>query len=97
MSLPYGIPTHTVATVTMASGEALAANGDREYALFINDSDTVIYLKLGATAVVNQGIRLNINGGSYEMSRAFGNLCQRVVNAIHGGSGDKLLLVTEGV
>lgn len=97
MSLPYGTSTHTVATVTTESGVALAANGNREYALFINDSpDTVIYLKIGVAAVANEGIRLNAAGGSYEMSRALGNLCQGVVNAIHGGSGDKVLLVTEG-
>lgn len=96
--VPYGAVTvtHTTATITTASGVALAANTSRKYALFINDSDTVIYLMVSAAAVANQGIRLNANGGSYEMSHALGNLDTRVVNAIHGGSGNKVLLVAEG-
>ena len=66
-------------------------------ALLVNDSDTAIYLKLGADAVANQGIRLNANGGSYEMSRLHGNLYVGASNAIHGSTGNKVLLVTEGV
>lgn len=88
--------THTTATVTTTTGAALAANANRKYALFVNDSDTVIYLKINASAVANQGIRLNANGGSYEMLNGQ-NLDTRVVNAIHAGSGNKVLLVTEGV
>lgn len=93
----YKTPTHTVASVATSSGVALAANGDRKYALFINDSDTTIYLYLGDTAVANQGIRLNANGGSFEMSAMNGNLYVGAVNAIHAGTGSKTLLVTEGV
>jgi len=93
----YTTSTHTAVTVTTASGAALAANTSRKYALFINDSDTVIYLKLGAAAVANQGIRLNAAGGSYEMTAPMGNLFTGAVNAIHGGTGNKTLLVTEGV
>jgi len=93
----YTTPTHTAVVVTTASGIALAANANRLYALLINDSDTVIYINLGATAVANQGIRLNAGGGSYEMSKKLGNLYTGVINAIHGGTGDKTLLVTEGV
>lgn len=92
----YSTATHTAVTVTTASGAALAANAGRRYALFINDSDTVMYLKLGATAVANEGIRLNANGGSYEMSAMLGSLYTGAVNAIHGGTGNKILLVTSG-
>ena len=62
----------------------------------VNDADEVIYLKLGAAAVLNAGIRLNANGGSYEMSLAAGNLYVGAVNGICA-SGGKKLLVTEGV
>lgn len=89
-------PTHTTATVTTASGEALAANTSRKYALLINDSDVTIYLKIGVAAVLNEGIRLNANGGSYELATALGNLATGAINAIHGGSGDKVLTVLEG-
>jgi len=43
----------------------LASNADRKKAIIVNDSDEVIYLNLSATAVMNEGIRLNANGGSY--------------------------------
>ena len=59
----------------------------------MNDSDTDIYLKVGAAAVVNEGIRLNSGGGSWELSLEFGNLSGSVVNCIHGGAGTKTLLV----
>lgn len=92
----YDTVAHDVITTTTTSGEALAANADRRYALFVNDSDTVIYIFLGGTAVANRGIRLNANGGSYEISAKLGSLYLGVINAIHGGAGNKLLLVTEG-
>lgn len=89
--------THSVLTVTTASQTALAANANRKYASFQNDSDTAIYLKIGAAAVANEGIRINPNGGSYEMSAAIGNLATGTVYAIHGGTGTKNLLIAEGV
>ena len=93
----YTVPTHTAPTIGATSTAALAANANRLYALLVNDSDTPIYIKLGATAVANQGIRLNANGGSYELSEKEGNLYTGAINAIHGGTGSKQLLVTEGV
>jgi len=93
----YTAPTHSAATVTSTTGQALAANANRKYALLVNDSDTAIYIKLGAAAVANEGIRLNANGGSYEMSDLHGNLYTGAINAIHGSTGNKTLLVTEGV
>jgi len=94
---PITTPTHTAVNVTVASGAVLAANANRLYALLVNDSDTVIYIKLGAAAVVNQGIRINAAGGNYEISSAFGNLYTGAIYGIHGGAGNKALLMTEGV
>jgi hypothetical protein len=97
VSLPQvTTPAHTAPTIGNTTTAALAANTSRLYALFINDSDETIYLKLGAAAVLNAGIRLNANGGSYEMSAGQGNLYTGVVNGICT-SGGKKLLVTEGV
>jgi hypothetical protein len=77
------------------SGTVLAANTDRKYACFINDSDTAIYLAEGTAAVVNSGIRLNANGGIYEMSPAVGNLYAGEINGI-SSAATKKVLVTEG-
>ena len=91
-----GTLTHTHPTIAAATTVALAANTTRKYALFENDSDEVIYIKVGVAAVLNQGIRLNASGGSYEMSFLIGNLNTGAVNAI-STSGSKVLLVAEGV
>ena len=85
---------HTEATVGVTSVLALAANADRSYALFVNDSDAVIYLKFGVTAVVNEGIGIQ-SGGSYVVSANEGNLDTRAVNAISTAAA-KELLVSEG-
>jgi hypothetical protein len=88
--------SHTEVAVAATSTAVLAANPNREYALFMNDSDTVQYLMLGAAAVANKGIRLNASGGSYEMSPNIGNMYRGAIYGIHGGSGNKNLLVLEG-
>lgn len=92
----YVTATHTVVTVANTTTLALAANANRRYALFINDSDETIYIKIGANAVLNQGIRINANGGSYEIKLSEGSLNLGAINAICT-SGSKKLLVTEGV
>ncbi len=92
----YTTPTHTAPTAGIATGVILSANANRVYALFVNDSDTTVYLALGAAAVVNTGIRLNALGGNYEMSKKIGNLYTGAVNGISGIAG-KVVLVTEGV
>jgi hypothetical protein len=88
--------THTSVTAAVNTTAALAANANRKYALLVNDSDEVIYIKLGAAAVLNEGIRLNANGGGYEMSNSIGNLTTGAINCI-STSGGKILLATEGV
>ena len=88
-------PTHP--SILATSTVALAANANRVYARFINDSDTVIYLMEGAAAVVGQGVRLNALGGSYEMAKAFGNLYIGTIYAIAATAGGKNLLVGEAV
>ncbi len=93
----YEGPTHSAPTLdaTPASTLVLAANRKRAYALFVNDSAIVQYLSFGPSAAVNQGIRLNANGGSYEME---GNTLWRgVVNGILLSAGSGKVLVTEGI
>lgn len=92
----YAVPTHTAAAVDNVGVAALPANARAVYRLFVNDSVNVMYLMLGAAAAANQGIRLNANGGSYEMSKKTGNLYKGAVNAIAAVAGPSTLLVTEG-
>lgn len=87
---------HTSASVGTGSSTALAANTRRQYALLINDSTVVLYLNVGGTATANTGIRLNPNGGSYEMSQGAGNLDVRAVTVIAASGTGNNLIVTEG-
>jgi len=88
--------SHSVAIADVAYGVALAANPNRKYALIINDSDTTIYIAIGTSAILNTGIRLNANGGSFEMTAKHGNLDVRVINCICSVATKKLI-ITEGV
>jgi hypothetical protein len=85
---------HTAPTIGSSSTTALASNVNRKGALFINDSDETIYLNIAGTAVSNTGIRLNANGGSFEISQEKGNLSTAAITGICA-SGSKTLLVTE--
>jgi len=85
---------HTAPTAGVASGLALALNANRKYALIVNDSVNVVYIKLGATAVLNTGIRLNANGGSYEINET--NLYTGIIDCI-SSVASQTILVTEGV
>lgn len=89
-------PAHTSASVTGSTTSVLTANLARRYALLVNDGVADVYIKLGADAVVNAGIRISGNGGSYEMSAEQGNLFQGAINGITV-SGTSTVLVTEGV
>lgn len=71
----------------------LAANATRKFATFVNDSDETVYLALGQDAALNQGIRLNANGGGYEINAT--NLFTGAINGI-STSGSKKIVYTEG-
>jgi len=87
--------TATIAQVSVgvASTAVLAANANRIFAEFVNDSANVIYLALGDPAVMNRGIRLNASGGSFEIGLS--NLYTGAVKAISGVAASNLT-VTEG-
>jgi len=87
--------TNTAVSVADSSTTIRAANDNRKYMLIVNDSDTVIYLALGAAASVNSGIRLNANGGAYEIN--WTNLYKGAIYGIHAASGlTKNVTVVEG-
>ncbi len=88
--------THTAPKIGAVTTAALAENQSRKYALFVNDGTEPIYIKMAVVAALNEGIRLNAGGGSYEMSQDLDNLNGNAVNGICA-SGNMTLLVTEGV
>ncbi|GAI58451.1 unnamed protein product [marine sediment metagenome] len=81
------------ADVTTGSKEVVPVNKMRSSCLLVNDSDVVIYLGFGRDAALNIGLRLNAAGGAYEISLA--NPYRGYITAIHGGSGNKRLTITE--
>jgi len=84
---------NTGVNVGTASTLVLAARSGRKYAIFVNDSDTVIYLSFGEAASVGVGVRLTEKGGFYEIT--WNNPIEAAVYAIHGGTGTKRLTVLE--
>jgi hypothetical protein len=60
--------------------------------LLVNDGDSDIYLAFGGPAVANKGVRLNANGGSFEINIT--NPWQGSINAV-GDAGGPALLITE--
>ena len=51
-------------SVGSSNTQVLTANSSRKLLILVNDSDEDIYIALGATAILNSGIRLNKKGGS---------------------------------
>lgn len=92
----YKTPTHTSINVTTTTSVVLAANTLRKYTIIVNNSDDPIYLAFGNSAQVNLGICLPTKYSSYEMSAMQGNLYKGAIQAIHGGTGTKQILITEG-
>ena len=97
MGSGYVKMTSAVKNVATTTTELFASNDSAKYRLIQNDDETEdIWLKIGAAAVAHQGIFLAPKS-SYVMCRAFDNLDTRAINAIHAGTGTKVVLVTEGV
>lgn len=80
--------TNSAVSVGVSSTSVLSSNSSRNEFTVVNDSDTVIYLKLGTSAALNSGIRLNAAGGSYTNSTYTG-----AVTAISSGSSKTLTVV----
>ncbi|MEX2395875.1 MAG: hypothetical protein WD491_02570 [Balneolales bacterium] len=91
----YLVPNHTTKTIGSTTTEVIAKNNSRRYLLLVNDSNEDMYIKLGVDAVMNEGIRIPSDGGSYEMTAGEGNVWQGAIDAICS-SGSKTILVAEG-
>lgn len=70
------VTTSTLATATANAQLILNRNLDRNYAIIVNDSSNAVYITpknfadhvaTSTTIPIGRGIRLNANGGSYEI------------------------------
>ncbi len=77
------------------SKQILASNALRISAEITNDAVVPMYLALGATAVVNKGIRLNANGGEYKID--LNNLFTGAINAVSSSDIQEVICVVEKV
>jgi len=59
--------TNTKIAVGATTTTILLANGKRRYTYLVNDSNEAMYIALGGSAVMNEGILLPI-GASFEIS-----------------------------
>ena len=76
------------ASVGVASAEAVPANGNRKGLVVTNLSDNTISLGFGAAAVLNAGITLLAQGGSWTMTRE--TYTTQQVRAIASGAASTL-------
>ena len=84
--------THAVVTAGAVTGVLLAAQAQRKYLRVQNDDGAnTIWIKFGADAVLNEGIRLG-PGESLEFSPRNWNSDPRVVNVIDDAGGTEVLL-----
>lgn len=89
----FSASANTRPTVTNVSAAVLASNTNRKYACFSNNTNVDIFIKLGATAVVDQGIVIK-PGQIYEIK--LDNLFTGSVNAIKLTAASVNLDVFEG-
>lgn len=84
---------NTSSTIDVGARQILSANTGRVYARFTNDSDTAIYLNLStaSTTASAYAIRLNANGGTYDIGPT--NLYTGAVYASTTAAGKRMLTV----
>lgn len=96
-----GSPTSLITSAATIAGtnvatsttEVIAANVGRQSLIITNDSDTNVYCAVGIDAVLNQGTRLNANGGVWEIVPPI--VYTKEIDCIHGGAGNKVVVTQE--
>ena len=77
------------ASVGVASAQAVAANPNRTGLILVNTSANAISISFdGNAAVLNSGITLNPNGGTFVMDEF--TFTTKAINAIAGGAASNL-------
>jgi len=90
-NITYPYNAVEVGGVTLSASTATTVDAKdqyRRYMVICNDSDTVVYLAIGTTPNLNQGIRLNANGGTYEIDDD--NFTDLTVKAITAGASKRI-------
>ena len=82
------------AGVTDASVIIVPANEQRVDLKIVNDLDVIVYLARGNPAVVGDGIRLNANGGAFNMDTQ--DLFLGYIAAICNPNEDGSVTISEG-
>lgn len=86
---------HTTANIVDSTTEVIAAAPARKYLRLQNDDGALsVWIKVGADAVLNEGIKLG-PGEDYEMRQDKNNVDARVVNGIASAAGPAVVLVTQ--
>lgn len=80
----------TNASVGVASAQVLAANPSRRGLILVNTSVNAISIAFDQAAVLNSGITLAANGGSFTMTVPSFN--QGAINAIAAGAASNLAI-----
>jgi hypothetical protein len=88
--VPLTASSPGAASVGVASAEAVPANASRKGLVLTNLSDYSISLAFGAAAVLNSGITLLAQGGSWTMTRD--TYTTAAVRAIAGGAASPLAI-----
>lgn len=88
----FSTGTNSAVSVTTSTTAIATSNVGRQYLIIVNDGAYPVYLGLGASAVASTGIRLNANGGSYEINQD--NLFVGAINGIAVG-GTSVVTVFE--
>lgn len=83
-----GASAPTFVTVGVASAQVVARDANRRGAVFINTSGNRISFGIGATAVLDRGITIYGNGGTWEMDEHTFTL--EAINAIASAAGSNL-------
>lgn len=88
-----GMPTATAVSVGVTNTSVLSSNASRKLLILVNDSANPMYLDIsGNAAVLNQGIRLNANGGYIVFDRYVPTAAIHAISSV----ATQNLLVEEG-
>lgn len=89
----FSTASNTRPAITNVSSIVLASNVNRKYAYIFNQTGAIVFIKFGATAVINQGIRIPDNS-IYEITHD--NLWTGDVHAVKSTAASISIEVFEG-